>query len=171
MNKEYALMRDVITQYHPNFIKSKDLRRFGLSRPEMFNVERLVEESLAAVGGYNFVDEYGRDFDDPCNSDSKTVTVCCNSIKRSNYAFRISNVDTKIGSLRVTIYNPIKERVDFMYLPKAAVQEFKERDGTKSRESGAKERIRTNWNQQWDHYNKLDYYRVNSFVELAKKMD
>jgi hypothetical protein len=47
MSRELVLMRDLICQYHPEFVSSSDMRRCGLRRPDLFNVERLVEESLA----------------------------------------------------------------------------------------------------------------------------
>ena len=56
MSKNLVLMRDVICIYHPEFRISKDLRAYGMKHPEIFNVERLIEESLAAVGPYEFVD-------------------------------------------------------------------------------------------------------------------
>lgn len=170
MSKHYVLMRDIITKYHPEFTKSADLTQYGLSNPEIFNVERLVEECLAHVGGYNFVDEYGRDFDDPVSSDSKTTSVVVNNVERNRYVFIIQNVETKIGALRVTIYNPFKDRVDFMYLPKHAVNYWKERNGASGNSMTQKERIRTSWSPFEDHYNKLEEYRVSSFEELATKM-
>lgn len=170
MSKHERFMKDIIVKYHPEFTASKDLQNYGLKYPQIFNIERLVEESLAAVGGYNFVDETGRDFDDPCNSDSKTVTVVNNSNTRESKMIIIANVHTKIGSLRVTVYNPYKDSVDFIYLPKSAVDYHKERDGAKTRESGDLQRIRTTWNHKKDHYNKLEDFRVTSFETLAKAM-
>ena len=166
--KNSKLMKDVIVEYHPKFKLLPELKQYGLNHPEIFNVERLVEESLAAVGGYSFVDEDGRDFDDSDDSDSKTVTVVNNSSSKNNKVFIIQNVQTKIGSLRVTCYNPFSNKVDYFYIPKKAVKWFKENNGTKSRESGACERIRTTWNESKDYYNKLELYRLKSFEKLAK---
>jgi hypothetical protein len=160
-------MRDVVCVYHPEFRKSADLRKYGLKHPEIFNIERLVEESLAAVGGYDFVDETGRDFNDKQNSDSKTCTVVNNGGVQQAKVIIIGSVENKIGSLRVTIYNPFKNGVDFMYIPKKAVQYWMENSGTTGTDNKIKQRIRTTWNPKCDHYNKLEQYRVVSFKELA----
>lgn len=167
MNKNYVLMRDVICSYHPAFKASADLRRYGLKHSEIFNVERLVEESLAAVGGYDFVDEYGRDFNCLYNSDSKTVTVVNNGGEYCRRMLIIQSVGNKIGSLRVTIYNPDKESLDYMYIPHRSVQRLMENTGTAGTQNNIKQRIRSTWNSDRDHYNKLERYRVGSFVELA----
>ena len=164
-------MRDIVVKYHPDFTCSRYVRNLGLRKPELFNIERLVEESLAATGGYNFVDEPGRDFDDPANSDSKTVSVVSNSNTRPSYVFSIHNVDTKIGSLRVSVFNPWKDSVDYMYLPKLAVDYWQENDGTRGTANVTKQRIRTTWTAATDHYNKLEDYRVGSFTELAQRFD
>jgi hypothetical protein len=162
MSKNLVLMRDVICIYHPEFRASKDLRRYGMKHPDIFNVERLIEESLAAVGGYDFVDEAGRDFNDRGNSDSKTTTVIPDGNSKTAV---INSVENKIGSLRVTIYNPFKESLDFMYIPRNKVQILKEPCYGKGGVN--KEKLRIRWNQAKDYYNSFEDYRVKSFQELA----
>jgi len=156
-------MRDIVCIYHPEFRKSRSLRMRGLKNPKMFNIEHLIEESLAAVGGYDFVDEAGYDFL-PDYSDSKTVTVVNNGQTK---VIIIQSVENKIGSLRVTIYNPYKNSIDFMYIPKKDVQYWMENTGTTGSANKIKQRIRTSWNLERDDYNKLEQYRVGSFKELA----
>lgn len=163
MNKHLMLMRDVVCKYHPDFRNSQDLRQFGMTKPTLFNIERLVEESLAAVGGYEFVDEEGRDFNDKWNSDSKTVTVIQYP---SKMVAEIGSVENKIGSLRVTIYNPFNEGTDFMYIPKRDLSYLKLPCYGKN---SHKERLKITWNSQADHYNKFEEFRVRSFEELAHK--
>lgn len=161
MSKHQILMRDVVCVYHPEFRASKDLRKYGLAHADIFNIERLIEESLAAVGGYDFVDETGRDFNDQWNSDSKTTTVLQDG--RSKTAI-IGSVENKIGSLRVTIYNPFKDGVDFAYVPKWGVERLREPSYGKN---AYKERIRARWNATSDHYNSLEGFRVKNFEALA----
>jgi hypothetical protein len=167
MSKHQMFMEQIVCKYHPEFRKSKDLQKYGLKYPEIFNIERLIEESLAAVGGYDFVDEAGRDFNCPSNSDSKTVTVVNNGGHRQAKVMVIGSVENKIGSLRVTIYNPWKQGVDYMYIPKKNVQLLMENSGTAGNDSGFKQRIRGTWNPERDDYNKLECFRVSSFKELA----
>lgn len=167
MNKNLLLMRDVITRYHPEFLDNKELTRYALSNPHIFDVPRLVEETFAHVGGYNFTDGHGHDFDDPVFSDSKTATLC--KYSKTNM-FHVGSVESKIGSLRIIIYNSIAERLDFMYLAKADVLRHKQNDGTKGSASGIKQRIRGTWNENKDHYNKMEPYRVSDFTKLATMM-
>lgn len=168
MSKNLLLMKEVITRYHPDFVASKDLSKYALTHPHIFDAPRLVEETFAAVGGYNFVDGHGHDFDDPVLSDSKTTSL----LKKGNCCkfFTISSVEHKVGSLRVIIYNPWAGRLDFMYISHQDVSLLKENDGTRGGAGWIKQRIRGTWNEQKDHYNKMEPYRVDNFVELATLM-
>jgi len=157
MSKSLVLMRDVVCVYHPQFSKSKDLREYGMNHPDIFNIERLVEESLAAIGPYEFVDEAGYDYSD--YSDSKTATVAI-----YDNVLAIGSVESKIGALRVTIYNPHKESLDYMFMPFKDWTKYKECSYGKSEH---KERLRTRWNQKSDHYNSFEEFRVKTFEELA----
>lgn len=170
MTKDLFLLKDIILKYHPAFVKNSIMTYYALQYPKMFNIERLVEESLAAVGGYNVISKAGQDFDDVVKSDSKTVSVVNNSLTRKSYVMKIGNVDTKIGSLRVTVFNPFKNSVDYMYIPNSDLSSLKEADGTRRRASGIKERIRATWSEGSDSYNKLNRYRVGTFKELAQAM-
>ena len=60
MSKNLLLMKEVVTKYHPSFVNSKDLTKYALAQPHIFDVPRLVEETFAAIGGYNFVDAFGQ---------------------------------------------------------------------------------------------------------------
>jgi putative component of membrane protein insertase Oxa1/YidC/SpoIIIJ protein YidD len=161
MSKHQVLMRDVVCRYHPEFVRSRDLRKYGLAHAEIFNIERLIEESLAHVGGYDFVDEDRRDFNCPWDSDSKTTTVIPDGHSKTMI---VSSVENKIGSLRVTIYNPFKNAVDFMYIPRNDVQFLKERGYGKS---SYKEKIRARWTESKDFYNSCHDFLVPSFERLA----
>jgi len=161
MSKNLVLIRDVINLYHPEFVNTPALKHYALKNPDIFNVERLIEESLAAVGGYDFVNEYGRDFNDCNDSDSKTTSVIPDGNSKTAI---ISGIENKIGSLRVTIYNAFKDSVDFMYIPWSEWQEMKEPSYGKN---VYKEKIRARWNQKKDYYNSCEHFRVGSFKELA----
>lgn len=122
MSKAYCLMRDVIKNFHPDFIDNQELSLFGLLRPELFNVERLVEESLAAVGGYILIDGEHQDFCD--GSDSKTSSFSPNPSSANSHSGSIKNVRTaggnlKAGPLRVLIYNPLELKTHFYFLPRS----------------------------------------------------
>jgi hypothetical protein len=150
-------MRDVICIYHPEFRVSKDLRAYGMKHPEIFNVERLIEESLAAVGPYELVDREGYDFTDL--SDSKTTTINANTRIGT-----ISSVETKIGALRITAYNPFKESTDYFYVSKRDLKYVK---SPCYGNNDHKERIVFTYSKKGDTYNMFEDYRVKSFQELA----
>jgi len=157
MDKNEILMRDVICIYHPEFIASRDLRKYGMKHPNIFNVERLIEESLSAVGPYSFVDREGYDFTD--FSDSKTTTINANSRTGT-----IGSVETKIGALRITAYNPFKDAADFFYVSKRDLKYVKSPCyGVHSH----KERILFQYSKKGDAYGMFEDYRVKTFEDLA----
>ena len=158
MSKSLVLMRDVICIYHPEFRNSPDLRAYGIKHPDIFNVERLIEESLAAVGPYRFVDEEGYDFTD--FSDSKTTTINANTRTGT-----IGSVETKIGALRITAYNPFKQSADYFYVSKRDMKYVK---SPCYGNNDHKERILFRWTEKGDNYNMFEDYRVRSFEELAR---
>ena len=160
MSKNLVLMRDVICVYHPKFIENPLLRNIGIADPNFFNVERLVEECLAAIGPYDFIDAAGYDYTD--FSDSKTTTVIPDGKSKSAV---VNGVENKIGGLRITIYNPFKNCVDFMYIPHKQVQLLKE--PCYGRSGGSKEKLRIRWNQKNDHYNSFTRFQLKTFEDLA----
>lgn len=167
MTKEYTLMRDVITVHHPRFKRSKDLRKFGLDQPHIFNVTRLIEESLAEIGGYEFIDSDHSDFSD--GSDSKTASIRQQSRTASGKSFlgEIAAVSSaagvlKEGALRCTIYNPHVSGLQYYYLPKCMWKNHI----TKHPTSGIG-KILFSWNATKQSIKLLDDYRCGSFSELA----
>ena len=151
-------MRDVICIYHPEFRKSRDLQSYGLKHPDIFNVERLIEESLAAVGNYLLVDREGYDFSD--YSDSKTTTVNLNSRVGT-----VGSVETKIGALRITAYNPFKNAADYFFVSR---QDLKYVKSPCYGVNDHKERIKFTYSKKSDSYGMFEDYRVDNFKELAR---
>jgi len=158
VSKNLVLMRDVICIYHPEFRKSRDLQSYGLKHPDIFNVERLIEESLAAVGNYLLVDREGYDFSD--YSDSKTTTVNLNSRVGT-----VGSVETKIGALRITAYNPFKNAADYFFVSR---QDLKYVKSPCYGVNDHKERIKFTYSKKSDSYGMFEDYRVNNFKELAR---
>ena len=157
MSKSLVLMRDVICVYHPSFNSSRDLQKFGLEMPERFNIERLIEETLAALGPYRYVDEEGYDFTD--YSDSKTTTINSNTRVGT-----VGSVETKIGALRITAYNPFKESADYFYVSKRDLKYVK---SPCYGVNDHKERIVFSYSKKGDNYGIFEDYRVKDFRELA----
>jgi len=160
MSKGLVFIRDVISQYHPKFQTDAELTRMALEDPSMFNVERLIEHTLAHVGRMRFVDAEGYDFL-PDYSDSKTV-----SVNTTTGQALISSVENKIGPLRITCYNPVRDRVDFFYVPKSHLNRV--RSPCYGKQSH-KERVLFNYSFKFlPDYGWFEEYRVDSFKKLAR---
>ena len=170
MSKSLVLMRDVICEYHPRFRKSAEIRRFGLECPDHFKVERLVEECLAALGPYEFVDGDHYDFSD--FSDSKTASIRLNPVQpgRNTHIGEIAGVETagggqKAGSLRCTIYNPHKPggELKFYFLPRSFWKNY-----ITIHPSSGVGKIMYSYNRVHDDIVKFSGYECSSFKELAR---
>lgn len=167
MSKQLVLMRDVICIYHPEFRHSADLRRYGMAHPEIFNVERLIEESLAAVGPYRFIDGDHEDFSD--GTDSKTASIRVNPARPgcNTHTGEITGVETagggrKAGALRCTIYNPHTDGLKFYFLPKSMWSQKITIHPT----SGVGKIVYT-YNRLSDSIPKFRGYECTNFEELA----
>ena len=173
VSKESVMMRDVICQFHPDFVNNAGLHSYALSHPHVFDVETLIEEALAAVGSYEHTSVAHADFSD--GSDSKTSTITCtpntDPSKVGKYSGVINGVITsagtpKSGALRCTIYNSVTQSLLFYYLPKDVWMGMV----TYSSDTG-KGRIAYTWNRHTESIAKFDGYELGSFKALARKKD
>jgi hypothetical protein len=167
MNKNLVIMRDVICVHHPRFKSSRDLKQYGLQHPEIFNVERLVEESMAAVGSYAFIDAAHADFSD--GSDSKTSSIGSNPLRvgQNSYRGEISNVETagggqKQGALRCVIYNPHRDCLMYYFVPKPVW-----RDLITIHPSTQIGKIMYSYNRAGDYIARFDGLQCSDFEELC----
>jgi hypothetical protein len=170
MSKKLLLMRDIVCIYHPWFRKSASRRADGLKCPDRFNVEFLVEESLAAVGPYTFVDGEHYDYSD--FSDCKTASIRVNPATpgRNTHSGEISGVKTagggqKAGPLRCTIYNPHKPggELKFYFLPLHFWSNY-----IVTHPSSGIGKIVYSYNRIRDDIIKFQGYECANFEELAK---
>jgi hypothetical protein len=116
ITKEYLIMCDIVCKYHPDY---KGSRR-AIKNAHHYNVERLVEETMAHVGKYKFIDSDHCDFSD--GSDSKTASIRLSPTGSSGIG-TIGNVISaggisKKGALRLVIYNSITQTLMYYFLPK-----------------------------------------------------
>ena len=169
MYKEFRLMKDIINIYHPEFSKSTDLQQYGLDNPQHFKVEHLIEECMAAVGPYTFINGSHQDFSD--GTDCKTASISCNPTKLYGNSYRgeIGNVETsgggqKIGDLRCIIYNPHKDELKFYYLPRSFWA-----NNITIHPSSKIGKIVFTYHRPSNYISKLDAYRCTDFVQLATK--
>lgn len=168
MSKSVALFREIVNKYHPTFSSQDWLDQF-VQHPKIFNIEHLVELTMAHVGGYDFVDAAHYDFSD--GTECKTASVALNTTtpnSRNIYRVEISNVvssggTVKTGSLRTVLYNPHLDAVRYYFIPGDELMNISI-NYHPTRKIG---RIFATWNIKKDCILKLDRYRVGDFVQLA----
>jgi hypothetical protein len=162
--KNRVILEKICFTYLPDMFPTKESQGLALKYPNAYNVEHLVELALAKVGGYNWVDEEGYDFDDADFSDSKTCTLRC-----YDGQLGLTKIQNKIGSFRMVIYNEFKDDLHFIYLTSKGRERWIESGYLQKKPW--EQRIRTSYNESKDSYNKLEEYRVSTFVELARMSD
>ena len=92
-------------------------------------------------------------------SDSKTTPINANTRIGT-----ISSVETKIGALRITAYNPFKESADYFYVSKRDMKYVK---SPCYGNNDHKERILFSYSKKGDAYGMFEEYRVKTFGDLA----
>lgn len=164
-------MRDIVTKHHPEFRNNIKLRTMALEHPDFFNIEKLVEHTLAEVGPYEFIDGDHCDYDD--GTDCKTASIRVNPSKDGSLTHRgeISGVTSvsgsmKIGGLRCIIYNPHSDGLKYYFLPRKFWQE----NITFHPTSGIG-KIVYSYNRKTRQIPKFVGYECASFEELAHKKD
>ena len=128
----------------------------------------LWEEALPIISGgkYEFVDAHGYDFSDGTEAKTASVGEKLANPNGCTYKGRITGTGTcnekyKTGDLRVALYNPIAQRVDFLYIPVKDIPDL-----SCKAYPGADPSIGFTYNADYDSYPKLDKYLV-SLQEVA----
>ena len=162
--KNKTFLREVIFKYHPAYNDLTAKTVVENLDPDHLNIERMVEESIAITGGYNFINDNGRDFDDVDNSDSKTTSLNANT-----GIAEFSNLRSKVGSLRISVYNPFTQTIDFFYM---RYEDWQDKAIPVSSKNNIGDfRLKITYSTSGMHYNQFEEFRVKDFVELATKMD
>lgn len=175
--KQQILLRDIIFKKLPGIADDILMQECILKLIELYptsiDVENLIEHSLAHRGGYDFIDESEKDFDDLDDSDSKTV-----SVNPKTGRAEIIGVENKIGSIRITIYNPISpEGTSYMYIPRNWLSKLSRKCyGTNA---GSK-RLCITWSMKRPkkykdnkigYFNMYEKFRLDTFEDLAQMTD
>jgi hypothetical protein len=169
-SKEHLIMTEIVFKHHPDFVGNIELQETMIKLVDIIRVERLVEHTMAHVGGYKFVDGNHCDFSD--GSECKTASVRPTPCKKSSNSFslEISNVISsggcaKTGPIRVVLYNPHLYKLKYYYIPANTIHQI----GVNVHPTTKTGRLFATWNSSTDTCNKLDPYEVDSFEKLAKK--
>lgn len=158
MCKNTVFLKTIIFKYLPELFPTASSKKEALTYPAAFNIEHLTEVALAKLGGYSFVDEEGYDFTD--FSDSKTT-----STNAKTNVLTVGSIENKIGALRITCYNHVKQALDYFFVPAHKLPQVALACHGKQ---SHKQRILARYNAKNDHYNQFEEYRVADFVTLAQ---
>ena len=172
MCKNAVLLRDIIFKYDP-FFASAETQKIFLRDPDNIRVERMIEQTMALVGGYKSVGDcpiegVHKYFSDGSECKTASITSNASGTSKNSFRFAITSVRSssgikKTGDLRVVIYNPHLDKCHFMFIPNSLLQ------------NGLTIRKTTNnhgelvgrWNCKKNSFSKYDYFIVDSFEELA----
>jgi hypothetical protein len=167
MCKTKTLFRQIVGKYHPAFANDNIAEQVK-QHPKIFNIEHLIELTMAHVGGYKFVDADHCDFSD--GSECKTASVYPSPLKKGGNSYRveISNVVSsggriKSGDIRFVLYNPHNNSVSYYFVPQDKIQSL----GINYHPTTGIGRVFATWHKITNRINKLDSYRVDSFEDLA----
>lgn len=157
--KQQLILEEIVLPYHPVFQRDPELRQKALDYPEYFNAEHLTEITMAHVGGYQFVDENRYDFSD--YSECKTATI--NRHDRRAVITNVVRKLPKIGDLRVVLYNPCRERLDYYFMPRAEWEIIREHN------KDNRSKLRATYVDEHDYIIKWHQWRVPDFETLATR--
>lgn len=127
MSKHFLILRDFVI---PNFSMFKDYTAAQIQRvlddPRVYDVEYLVEKTVAEMGGLVHTDGDHSDYSD--GSDCKTGSIKPSSPSRGANSCTVEitavarkgqqSIAYKAGDLRVLIYNPHKNECRYYFVPK-----------------------------------------------------
>ena len=167
MNKTEKLFEDVIFPHHPEFRRSLSMRRFAIRSPGMFKIEHLVEQTMAIVGGYEFIDGDHCDFTD--GTDCKTASIWPRARYENSQSHpgEISGLVTagggeKLSALRCVVYCAPQNRLDYYFIPKSYWE-----DRVTIHPSSGVGKLKFSYHRGDDCVHSLEPFRVSSFQELA----
>ena len=161
LNKHQRILQDIAHRYLPEY---QDPRRLPdlLTRWRHYSVEHIVEDAMAHLGGYQYVDE--DHYDNSDYSETKTGTLRAHD-RTATISGIISrhNKTPKVGDIRAVIYNEFTGGLDYFFMPKAEWEQMREYGQAND------SILRTKYTIDWNRYTKWESYRVSDFETLAKR--
>lgn len=168
MTKTLTMFREVVKEYNTTF-NMEEIWKTVQKYPNIFNIEHLVELTMAETGGYEFIDAEHCDFSD--GSECKTGSISPNSTKpgMNTYRWEISNVVSsggtiKSGPIRLVLYNPHTDKCTYYFIPETKIESL----GINYHPTTKMGRIFGTWNKRTNRIPKLDNYELPSFSLVAK---
>lgn len=162
--KTKKIFKEVIFKYNDDFSNEKFLNLVD-AHPSIFNIEHLVELTMAKVGGYKFIDAEHCDFSD--GSECKTGGVRPNAEKGPVHRVEISNTispggTVKAGDLRTVIYNAVTDSLEYFFIPKDNIFGMSNLHPTTGMG-----RIFATYNRDKKQIRKLESFRCMDFEKLC----
>lgn len=164
-----SLLVSLIVEHHPMFIESEYMRNAIINDSAIFNIPRLIEESMAACSNdsYAFIDAEHADFTD--GSECKTGSL---HVSAQGSAAEISSVRSaggilKQGGVRAVISNPVLNKLHYIFIPKKSLHDIMhKKDGTPKVSKSAWLRYNSNKNE-FTTIKKYGIIELSSFKELC----
>lgn len=160
--KKHYIIKNIVLQYYPQYLNTTpEIQEWLLSYPEHFDSLYLMEQTIAMIGGYEFVNEQGYDFNDKCKSDLKTVSISINGRRGSAVSYAVTpirNVKTKIGPIRLAVYNIHTDEMMYYVMEPEFYRTLIDKTDT----------IKLYYNRQLDGISRIEHCRKKDIVEFAK---
>ena len=161
MNKQQRILIDIAHAHLPEYQDPKFLPQFE-SRWRHYSVEHIVEDAMAHVGGYDYVDQ--DHYDNSDYSETKTGTL-----RKHDRRVTIGNIVSKhtgtpkAGDIRAVIYNEFTQKLEYFFMPKSEWEDIREHGDAN------KGVLRASYNQHTGQIAKWERFRVKDFETLAKQ--
>lgn len=169
MCKTRTLFRNIVNKFHPDF-SSASLRSQVEKNPKIFNIEHLIELTMAHVGGYDFTNAEHSDFSDGTECKTGSIRPSPSKAGGKSYGLEISSIVSaggtiKAGDVRAVIYNPHTGSQTYYYIPQNKLTDL----SINYHPTTGIGRIFATWNSVTNKIPKLENYKVDSFEELATR--
>lgn len=166
----------VVEDYFPS-LKRADGK--CLVHPNDLKMETIAEKAIAIVSGltwcgyrnlpYDFVEDKSDCKTSSCTAmptKSKYTAVSgeVTEYESTSYSGTISSVETKVGTLRVIVYNAHKNACDFFLIPHKHIIPL----SNLMSGSYEKRRIDYSYHRGKDAYSKIEGFRVDTFEDVCK---
>ena len=160
MNKHQCILKDIAHQHLPEYQVGKQLPTL-LNNWRHYNVEHIVEDAMAHVGGFEYVNQ--AHYDNTDYSETKTGT-CRQHDRTATISGIISrhSKTPKAGDIRAVIYNEFTQKLDYFFMPKADWELMREHGDANC------SILRTKYQPHTDTYTKWERFRIKDFDTLAK---
>ena len=161
MNKQQRILIDIAHKYLPEYQDPKFLPQFEC-RWRHYNVEHIVEDAMAHVGGYEYINEDHYDNSDYSETKTGTLRTHDSTATITNIVSDKGN-KAKVGDIRAVIFNEYTGQLEYFFLPKAEWEALREYGDANKRILRARYNANTGKIIRWERF------RVPNFETLAKQ--